>query len=44
MPGRAWASFVAAAVAATSVITLALSGAHVSVTRAANPFQLMMGP
>jgi hypothetical protein len=41
---RAWASFVAAEVVASSVITLALPEAHVSVTWAANPFQLMMCP
>ncbi|WP_257980995.1 hypothetical protein [Streptomyces sp. CB02959] len=44
MPGRAWASFAAAEEVATSVITLTLSEAHVSVTGAANPFQLMMCP
>lgn len=44
MPGRAWPSFVAAEVVATSVITLALPEAHVSVTCAANPFQRMMCP
>ncbi len=35
---------MAAEVVATSVITLALSEAHVSVTCAANPFQRMMCP
>jgi hypothetical protein len=34
----------AAEVVATSVITLTLSEAHVSVTCAANPFQRMMRP
>ncbi|MER6573687.1 hypothetical protein ABT288_48025 [Streptomyces sp. NPDC001093] len=44
IPGRAWPSFVAAEVVATSVITLTPPEAHVSVTCAANPFQLMMCP
>ncbi|MFD4478227.1 hypothetical protein ACFWPU_19200 [Streptomyces sp. NPDC058471] len=44
MPGRAWPSLVAAEVVATSVITLTLPEAHVWVTCAANPFQLMMCP
>ena len=44
MPGRAWLSSVAVEVVATSVITFVLSGAHVSVTCAAKPFQLMMCP
>ncbi|WP_439681869.1 hypothetical protein [Embleya sp. MST-111070] len=44
MPGSARASLAAAVVVATSVITFMLSAAHVSVTCAANPFQLMMCP
>ncbi len=44
MPGSTWLSWVVAAVVATSVITLGLSGAQVSVRWAANPFQLMMCP
>ncbi|WP_329529288.1 hypothetical protein [Streptomyces sp. NBC_01462] len=42
--GRAWPSLEAAEVVATSVITFTLPEAHVSVTCAANPFQLMMCP
>ena len=44
MPGRAWPSLVAAEVVATSVITLTLPEAPVSVRWAAKPFQRMMCP